>query len=70
MKKSFKSGFDSLLNSTVVNNQENIKEDSYTRTTIAIKSDLLEKMKISCLINKKRLRDVINTLIQDYLNKA
>ncbi len=64
MKKSFKNGFDTLLTGTTTPR----KQIEYTRTTIAIKNELLEKIKVSCLIHKKRFRDIVNDLIQGYLD--
>lgn len=68
MKKNFKSNFDDLLTSTVPS-QQTTYNHSYTRVTIAIQNDLLEKIRILCLKKKTKLRNVINNLIESYLEK-
>ena len=71
MKKNFKSSFEDLLTSTVPSQQsENTPNNSqYTRVTIAIRNDLLEKTRILCLKKKTKLRNVINDLIESFLEK-
>jgi hypothetical protein len=76
MKKSFKGNFDDLLNSTVDNllpkqqlaSTPQVAEINYTRVTVAIKNDLLDEIRLNCLLKKRKLRDVINELIQQYLD--
>lgn len=68
MKKNFKSNFDDLLTSTIPSQQTaNDNSQQYTRVTIAIRSDLLEKIRILCLKERTKLRFVINDLIEKHL---
>jgi len=58
MKKSFKGGFDGLLLGTQINTHDKPefsegKNKTYIRTTISIKSELLEKIKVRCILDKK-----------------
>ena len=72
MKKSFKGGFDELLLGTQINEHNEpqfSKSDNipYIRTTLSIKADLLEKMKVRCILDKKKLKDFVNESFEKYL---
>lgn len=47
----------------------NDHDDEYTRIAIAIKTQNLINLKLNCILNKTKIRDVINSLIQEYLEK-
>lgn len=74
MKKSFNVGFDALIGVIPPTFENDITEklqqnNEYMRTTIAIKSQNLDDLRIICLKKKIKLRDVINYLIAQYINK-
>lgn len=73
MKKSFKSGFDDLLLGTQLNTHDKPglsegKNEAYIRTTLSIKSELLEKIKVRCILDKKKLKDFVNEAFEKYLS--
>jgi molybdenum cofactor biosynthesis enzyme MoaA len=74
MYKKFTTNFDDLISDTTntskLNNyKNNIKNLNYTRITVAINSENLKKLKIICLIKQLKFRDVVNTLISDFISK-